>query len=179
MGTFTTQILIGQPHPYHDGISPSHVAFLSENDRPAWVLMPLRVFGAAKASQKRTIWIPTVEHMLEDGLLMIGIHVVRDRELTALAKSFHAEIDAESVELYAQLDEGQREELYEMCRRLQSYPKLILSLFRDSYVMRQLRVLEEYSMDIEVCTPVFSRLRSVWSPDVRIEGQLPEFPKRR
>jgi hypothetical protein len=43
MASFTAQILVGSAHPYNGGIIPTHFLFLSENDRPAWILVPENV----------------------------------------------------------------------------------------------------------------------------------------
>ena len=39
MATMTAQILVGNPHPYHGGINPTHKIYLSESSRPALILI--------------------------------------------------------------------------------------------------------------------------------------------
>jgi|TARA_B100001971_G_C18207592_1_gene548595 hypothetical protein len=48
MGSFTTQILVGSGDSNHGGIYPTHFMYLSENDRPAWILMGQNVFDNAE-----------------------------------------------------------------------------------------------------------------------------------
>lgn len=40
MAAYTAQALVGQAHPNHGGITPTHRLYLSENSRPAWILLP-------------------------------------------------------------------------------------------------------------------------------------------
>lgn len=174
MGTFTAQILVGNPHPYHDGIIPIHYLFLSENSRPAWVLVPQNFFiqGKDQSIKNKIVWIPTVENMLEDAFLMIAIHLQKNHEIIELAKSFYNNVALDSVELYRHFSECQRTQLYEKCREISVFPKVIISIFRDSTIQRQLPIIAHYKMEVEVCCPIYSRLFSVWSQETRIEGSL-------
>ncbi len=76
MATFTAQILVGSPHPNHGGINPTHSLFLSENSRPAWILVD--PYPDSGPRNSRIVWIPTLENMLEDALLMIAVYVCKD-----------------------------------------------------------------------------------------------------
>lgn len=109
------------------------------------------------------VWVPTVKDMLEDAFLMIGLHVVKDLELVQLARSFSKVATSHRLELYDSFEETQRRELYEKCRGLTTFPKIILTIITGSSIMRQLGVIEKYDMDIEVCTPSYVRLSSPWS----------------
>lgn len=173
MATMTAQILVGAPHPNDGGINPSHYLFLSENSRPAWILVNQNI-QAREQGQKpvRIIWIPTVEHMLEDALVMVAIHVMGKPVVLDLAREMTPKLTSDWVELYDDLDEEQREALYRLCRGLVGYPKLILSVFRWSYIAKQLPVLEQYGMDVEVCTVNYFRLSSVWKGYTETGGSL-------
>jgi hypothetical protein len=81
MAALTAQILAGSPHPRHDGINPAHYLFFSENDRPAWVLVNQNIFPEKQSGHSKITWIPTIENMFEDALLMIAIHVFMLRGL--------------------------------------------------------------------------------------------------
>lgn len=172
MATLTAQILIGWPHPNHDGINPTHYLFLSENDRPAWVLVDQNIAKEERSSLPEITWIPTVENMLQDALLMIGIHIVKSREITEMARGFFSKIEFERVEFYSDLNESQRNRLYRECRKIADFPKIIISVFRGSTIEKQLAVLKHYKMDVEVCRPTYSRLYSSWTKRKRIEGSL-------
>jgi len=160
MGTYTAQILVGRPHPNHGGLEPTHELFLSENDRPAWILRPLAGEGA------EIVWIPTVEHTLEDALLQIACHVLKDEGLARALGD-----PGERLECH-DLPESGRRELYGKCKALKWPCKLIISVFEGSTILSQLPVLADYGMDVEVCTPSFSRLSSGWTEGVRTTGSL-------
>ena len=172
MGTLTAQILIGSPHPNNDGIIPSHYLFLSENSAPSWSLVKENVDNEDKNKYPNIVWLPTVENMLEDGLLMVATHVLKNHEILEMAKDYTNQIESKRLELYSDLDDGQRNNLYQKCRELSKFPKLIISVFRSSSIETQLAVLEKYDMDVEVCTPIYSRLYSDWQNEIRIEGSL-------
>ena len=172
MATLTAQILVGRSHSNHDGINPTHYLFLSENDRPAWVLVCQNVFRKERQSHSKITWIPTVENMLEDALLMIAIHICRNREVIQHAKSFNAKIQTDRIEVYADLEESQRKLLYQACRSMSDFPKIIISVFRGSTIEKQLSLFEKYRMDVEVCRVGYSRLYSPWTNDMMVEGSL-------
>lgn len=172
MGTLTANILIGSPHPNKDGIIPSHYMFLSENSAPSWTLVKENVDNEDKNKYPNIVWLPTVENMLEDGLLMVAAHVLKNHEILEMAKDYTKKIESERLELYSDLDDAQRNNLYQKCRELSKFPKLIISVFRSSSIETQLAVLEKYDMDVEVCTPIYSRLYSDWQNETRIEGSL-------
>ena len=171
MGTMTAQMLIGAGHPNQDGIDPKRYLFLSENSRPAWLVVEENIFQTTNR-EKRVVWVPTVKDMLEDAFLMIALHVVKDLELVQLARSFSKVATSHRLELYDSFEDDQRRELYEKCRGLATFPKIVLSVFTGSSLMGQLGVVEKYDMDIEVCTPAYVRLSSPWSKERTIKGSL-------
>ncbi|WP_152555240.1 hypothetical protein [Desulfonatronum thiodismutans] len=83
------------------------------------------------------------------------------------------------LELYDSFDDTQRRELYEKCRQLATFPKIILSVFTGSTLTGQLGVIEKYDMDIEVCTPAYVRLSSAWSKERIVEGSLEKAVQRK
>jgi hypothetical protein len=170
MATLTAEILVGSPHPNHDGINPTHYMFLSENSRPAWMLVPENIFQ--ETPEAKITWIPTIENMLEDALLMIAIHVLKEEEIVKLAEKFFTNTKPHWAELYRDISKEDREALYEKCRKIENKYKIILTVFATSTIHSQLAVLEHYKMDVEVCVPVFSRLYSVWTKKTRITGTL-------
>lgn len=172
MGTITAHILVGSPHPNHGGINPTHFLFLTENDRPAWILVNENVFKKDQADVQNVTWIPTVENMLEDAMLMIAIHVSKNQEIIALSKSFNPAIEVERVQLYTALEEVQREQLYLKCRSISDFPKIVVSVLRGSTIDKQLTAIEKYKMDVEICRVGYSRLYSAWVNETTIEGSL-------
>lgn len=165
MATFTASIVAGSSHPNDGGIHPRTIAWLSENDRPAWVL-------ERKSDDQRT-WIPTVEDMLEDGLLLVLAHGLKLPEL-------RAELPSSLNETYAELydvDEAVRKQLYEACRKLPNCTKVVVTVLSGSTILRQLPVLDSYNFDVEVCTPAFVRAFSRWSERTHRWGSLQVEPR--
>jgi len=174
MGTITAQILIGSVHQNHGGIQPNYKLLLSENSRPCWVLSPENGTRSGRSSQIK--WIPTVEKMLEDAFLMVAVHVLKNKEIVESAGEFCKSSSLESLELYEDFSEQQREELYAKCRHIKDFPKFIISVFKGSTIEGQLKVIESYQMNIEVCKSVFCREFSNWTNSVQVFGSLVKEP---
>jgi hypothetical protein len=155
MGTITAFILVGASHRYPDGITPSHYLFLSENDRPAWILVSQNISESLShelpSPGESITWVPTQDHMLEDAFLLIALHVIRDRELVHMAGEFCREILSPRVVLYDCFHDDQRRLLYERCRKISQWPKIVLSVFKGSSVQNPLPVFQQYPMNFEVC----------------------------
>ena len=156
MSTITAQILVGQAHPYHGGIMPSHFLFLSENSRPGWVLTEANLYDSERET-KRVVWIPTVEHMLEDAFLMTAVHVMKNKNVVALASSFSPNACSGRLELYEDFGPPQRDQLYAACRAIPAFPKMILSVFQGSSLWTHLDVVSRYRLEAEICRSTASR----------------------
>jgi hypothetical protein len=118
------------------------------------------------------VWIPTVEDMLEDGLLMIGLLVVQNPALTAAAAGFRRRF-ADRVEMYDDIGESERRRLYDLCQKLGPETKAIITVLDGSSVRNQLAVLAHYQLGVEVCPSVYSREYSAWAGAVQERGSLP------
>ena len=172
MASLTAQILIGSPHPNDGGIIPSHYLFLSENDRPSWSLVGANISQENGKEFSKIVWIPTYETLIEDAVLMVAIHILKNEEIVNMATELSNKIDSELLELRSDLDDDQRDRLYQKCRELTEFPKMIISIFKSSSIEKQLIALENYKMEIEVCTPIYSRLYSRWTENFQVEGAL-------
>ena len=166
MGSFTAQIIVGQAHPNHGGIIPSHYLFLSENSKPAWVLMSENI---TSNKDKQITWFPTVENMLQDALLMISVHVLDNKELRDEIKDV---LDKHTVFLYDDIGEEKLKNLYELCHSIDFDCKLVVVAFEGSTIRSQLKIFENYKMDLEVCTPVYSRHYFQWTDSIKANGSL-------
>ncbi len=169
MATMTAQILIGRGHPNDDGINTSHCLYLSENSRPALLLIKHDLFASAR--EKPLVWIPTLESFIDDAILMIAALVLKDQEIVQMLSTFGV-TDLTRVEVYQQLQEEQRQTLYQMCRDTLEVPKLIITVFYRSSLRLNLEALAHYKMDIEVCRPVYTQLYSNWTQQVTNKGEL-------
>jgi len=173
MSTFTAQILVGQKHSNDSGIiNISHTLFLSENSRPAWILLPTDFFGKQEQSEPQITWIPTIENMLEDALLMIGLYVLKDEKLLKFAEKYFVNPRKNFTELYQDITQENLLELYKQTRLIESGHKITLSVFQGSSILNQLQVLKNYKNDIEVCQSVYSKEYSHCSKQFETRGDL-------
>ena len=136
MATFTAQILIGTEHPYHGGINPTHFLFLSENDRPAWILTNENITGENPDVEK-IVWNPTTENMFEDALFMINLYIEKDKTLIAYLKENHKKINfnTNNISIPEILDKKELEKIYQLNLDLlkkNKSIKLVVSIFADS-----------------------------------------------
>lgn len=100
MATFTAHALVGQSHPNHAGILPTHRLYLSENSRPAWILLPEALsVRDGSAMESKVIWLSTLENMLEDGLLLIAVQALQDPVVTELAAEHFQTAAGSSIDL--------------------------------------------------------------------------------
>ena len=70
MGTFTASILVGSGHPNDGGISPITTLYLNEGSKISWVMR------GARGSRQEVTWICSVDHTLEDAILMMAYFVL-------------------------------------------------------------------------------------------------------
>ena len=97
---------------------------------------------------------------------------MKNQEILEIANDYSVKLESKRLELYSDLDEEQRNNLYQKCRDLSEFPKIIISVFRSSTIEKQITVLEKYKMEVEVCTPIYSRLNYRAIENSRIEGSL-------
>lgn len=170
MGSYTAQILVGSGHPNGGGVIPSHLLFLSENSRPAWILTAL--VPDDQEGSKTITWIPTLEHILEDALLLISVYVLKEPEICALAKEAFADRDLSRVTLYDDIQPEKLQALRVRCRSLDMKYKLVITVCDSSSIGRDLSALAHYGMDVEVCTPKYVRFYSEWRNEIVEQGSL-------
>lgn len=176
MGSMTALLAIGTPHPNHDGILPTHVAWLSENGRPGWLLTRAGrrwVHPDQAWSEEEITWVPAgPEHILEDGLLLIGVRVLRDEALLdEVATLLPALLEDNFVEL-EKMPPASLEDLRERSRHIDMGHKVVVTVLGGSSLEGQLPLLERYPMQLEVCTVTYSRTANQWNPAFAVHGSL-------
>ena len=177
MATLTAQVLIGTSHPNHGGILPTHALMVSENSRAALVLVPFMPHGerpsaADENTPPRIVWIPHPEHIVDDIILLVCIHVLHEGDVIAKADSIMSGLStADHVDL-GDLSPADRAVLSTACRELTSFPKLVVTLLEGSFLRRDIARFGEYTMDIEICTPTYVREYSDWTAATRTAGDL-------
>ena len=151
MATVTAQILIGKSHLYQEGINPTHQIFLYENSRPLLTLSELSN-GGTPASQHVTTWIPTVETMANDILLMAAVCILGHQESRAvLLKTYPDGI--QNIDTLYSVPENDREHLYRMSRKAlaDSDMKLVVTILNGSTLINQVSKLLSCKLDLELC----------------------------
>jgi len=168
MATNTAFMLIGQNHPNDGGIvNLSHQLLLSENGVARWSLYALE-----DDLKKVVSVIPTPEHMLEDGLLIVGLFALKEAELSQLADELFPGWEANPNQFFARQSRDRLSSLYELCRKLRLDCKVALTVFAGSSVGGQLKVLEQYRFEVEVCSSIYHKFWSMWTNSWGQEGHL-------
>ena len=153
MGTGTAQLLVGSGHLYHDGIIPTHRIYLIENGRPAIIMAGENLFMFKREHvTQEFIWIPTVENMLDDIFLMIAVFIVRDKKLLKYLNKYNCNYKSRQFVLYDNLMEDEREYLYEYCKNVVQFPKIVLTVLNESTIKNQIEGIINYrNLEIDVC----------------------------
>lgn len=171
MGNVTAQILIEESHVDSKGINPTHYMFFSEDRIPTWTILSDNIHSTDKEFIKK-VWYPTMENTLDDALLMIALYVLEDEAAIELAKLSFKDFSQNSIGLYNDIDKENREKLYEISRNLFSGLKIVITVMEGSSLFDHLKVLKDYKMEIEVCTPIYSRLYYSWYKEQIEKGSL-------
>lgn len=172
MSTITTQIIIGEPHPNHSGILPSHYIFLFENDRPNLTMVDDGIFN--KTSNFNITWIPTVKNLIDDIMLMVTLYAFQDMEIKEI---FESKINPKNLNFIdlSIINKNQLSGLHELNKqniKKYKYKKVIFSIFKESTLNKQLKQITKYDLSLEVCKTVYSVLYSKWTENPIIEGDF-------
>lgn len=175
MATMTAFIKIGGNHPNDQGlVNLTHTMYLSENGVARWTLRKENLYQEEKGETKAISWIPTPENMLQDALLMIGLFVYRDDELIKKAE----EVFQKPISQFDVIDSSlglNLEKLYDKVKVLGKGSKLVINVLDGSSITKQLEVLKDYQMELEVTKTIFNKYYDHWSNQVREEGELPRL----
>jgi hypothetical protein len=184
----TAQMLVGT-----NGTRPADVLWLSENGQAYWVLQEVRRAGdsdspaegsdAGKfrnqhpcALRREIVWVPEgPQNILEDGLLLVGLHVLRAEALLELVRTTAPSLLEKEASELEETDSSILADLRTRCRQITIDRKLVLTVLHGSTVRQQLHLLERYRMEIEVCTVSYRRFwTGLWGrhDDLQSEGDL-------
>lgn len=176
MAVVTAQMIIGHGHGEHGAVEPAYYAFLSENGRPAWILVPENITSLEqKHVRGKIVWIPTDSDILEDGLLMIAVHVIREQTVRSVAETTFRNPYLSELQLLKQVSGEARRSLYQMCRSLTMHYKIVMTVFEGSALMPQLQVLKDYSWNVDVHLLKYSRYYSHRANEFITRGTLDDL----
>lgn len=173
MGTFTAQILIGSSHLNHRGIIPTHKIYLSENSKPALILVSENIEG--DHVNEKTVWIPTLENTLDDAMLMISYHIIKDKQIIKKIDQTFKGKNINYRMLYDDFTEEDRLALYELNKKIvKEYQTLtvVLSIFGDSQITDSYKHLSYYDINKTVCKSIYTRQYSDWDEKWHETGEL-------
>jgi hypothetical protein len=165
MATVTAHFLIGVNDPHHGGIVPHAQLFLFENDRPVYVLDWLTTDDKAESFS----WVPTVEHMLDDAMLMIAVHFLGAFPFEDITRKGYRSRKGKPFEIYEDMDAKTHEDLLVATRLLPEFPKLVITVLAGSYLREHVAGIKNYSMDVELCFAGYKRNLSEWTKETHIE----------
>ena len=165
MATLTTHFLIGENDPHHWGVIPRAQLSLFENDKPLFQLSPLMTDDKAKSFR----WVPTLESMLDDAMLMIAVHFLRVFSLKDIAKKDYKTTKGKPFEIYEDMDPKTHKDLIVATRRLPDFPKLVITVLEGSSIRDHVATIKKYSMDVELCFAGYKRNLSEWTRGTHIE----------
>ncbi len=141
MGAVTAHLIFCTYDNWHSGIHPISSMYLYENDRPRWVLISPAVPRNTKIEKR--VWIPTVENMIEDALLMFGYYVKKDEFLIEKLQSYVSQTDNERLMLYS-VNKDIRNLLYDHLKKIR-FPLIHFDTF-NSVIRNKINVLKNYKI---------------------------------
>ncbi len=109
--------------------------------------LPSLVLGGLEIPTKPRVLIPTLEHMLEDALLMLTLHLAKLPELVTLADRQFRRDWRQRAELYTDITPEALAELRAAVRGLEPASplgKLVVTVLEGSHIHGQTDVLAEY-----------------------------------
>jgi hypothetical protein len=160
MSTTTATILVGQAHPNHSGIIPTHFIQFTENGRPALIL------HAIDDSSLKPAIIPTVENTIDDIFLLIAVYILKTINPSKT-------LDTSTREsLYDIIPEKERLALYEETKNAFNINKIkiVFNILDDSHLLKLLSSINNYSCDLEVTLTTIKKENNIWTNKTEIKG---------
>ena len=165
MAATTAYAHIGHPHPNDGGLRADYLVTLTEGDRPGLVLGSAGHQADSYQELKfetPVVWIPTVDHMLDDLVVLVAARVLQQQELLDFAKQAGIDLHAPRIECYG-IPAKTRSEFYRLVKSVNGAWKLGLTVFEGSSLMSQLGHLKDYEFQVEVCSSCFLRYHDRWA----------------
>ena len=175
MSAVTSVILVGSAHPNHGGNRSFAEIDLDEGSRPALVLRwtaPTRR-GDPEVFRKFTM-IPTIEHMLDDSILMIAYAVCRHSKVFSKINRItkNAALESRRLTMYDDFTPKQREDLYAAAKEIDDLPKVTWCLFDGTTIKSSMSHLKDYRLECEATRSVYSRSYTSFTGSWDVKGKL-------
>lgn len=146
MATTTATILIGQNHPNHSGINPTHIIRFTENSRPALILQSFT------DNEENIVVIPSV-NFVDDIYLMISVFILKK---VAPSKDL---LKTRGGTFYEDFQEQERFSLYEETKKVitNTNIKVVFNILDGSSLLNFIDVIKSYPNDFEVTMPTLKK----------------------
>lgn len=152
MATTTAFAFVGLPHPAHGGLQETHLIRLSEGSRPCFQIYQIeRDCDGSLLGQRIGKWTSTLEHTLEDLLLMVAVLVEGDEDLKSAMRRGLPGDSLAWIESLSGLGDIRRKRLHAMLRARRWKRKLVLTVLKGSSIQQQLGKLRLFRLKCEVC----------------------------
>jgi len=125
--------------------------YLSENDRPSLNLVPDFFWrDANEIKNTKFTFIPTIENMLDDAMLMISLHIEKNAEIIRTLNEVYDSNNLDLIEMY-KIDESVRNNLYEKCQKIKHEYKLVVIILEGSSITSIINDIKKYNFETEIC----------------------------
>jgi hypothetical protein len=173
MGTCTAQLIFGQNHQNHGGIIPSFKIDLYENDRPVIVLN--KGSKGESGGECMINWIPTIEGMLNDCMVMAAAYILKDKNVNLL---IHQSMQRKEIPTDKYLQRYDIKEdldgIYDAAKEAfkTANIKVVVVLLNNSTLEYCVKSILDYNADVEICRSIYSREYSAWLDKTVIKGEI-------
>lgn len=130
---------------------PTHALFLTEGRPWRWTLAGPGLPGAIPRLGEPLAWVPTTEDVLEDGLLMLGLHAGRFPKLCQRADECFRAGWRGGIDLNRELTAAQRHELHTLNQQQAWHWHLAVTVLFGSAVAAQVGRLRHYRFGLDLC----------------------------
>ena len=152
---------------------PTHGLYLFENSSLVWTLVPTGIDAQGQPAAGRLDWTPTVENLLEDGLLMLGLHVGGFPELRKQADQWFTRSWRGQVDLARDIAADHLKELHAINREQDWQQHLVLTVLTRCEAIERLHVLRQYHFGMDLCTLQAGRYKTAEGFDPVVCGLNP------
>ena len=175
MSAVTSVILVGAAHPNHGGNRSFAEIDLDEGSRPALVLRwtaPKRR-GDPEIFQRFTM-IPTLEHMLDDSIVMIAYAVCRHPKIFPKINRItkNAPLESRRLTMLDDFTPKQRLDLYAAVKEIDDLPKATWCLFDGTSIKPSMNHLNDYRLECEVTCSLYQRGYTQFTGTWDVKGRL-------
>ena len=146
IGQLTAYFLIGERECFYGRLNEVFTLNLYENSEPRLIYRPYD----QGYKRNEVTFIPTLDHMFEDALLIFALHYLKDERIWDIYKHYD-QFEQEQPFRICNIPIDKREELYKRIKRLTwGDTKILLTTFAPSHLNQFLNDINTNQVPIEV-----------------------------